>query len=107
MTKEEFIKRVSKQTRLPQAHVSDILNASHRLLEDIMRAGEKITFPGFGTFYTSKRQGGKVKHVRTGKVIEYAARNVAAFRPGEYLKRAAAGKRRRGKEPRARSRKEA
>src|SRR4051794_2203036 len=96
MTKQEFIKRISRETRLPQRHVSDTLNASHRLLEEIMRAGEKVTFPGFGTFYTSKRQGGTVRHVQTGEVIEYAARNVAAFRPGEYLKRAAAGKRRRG-----------
>src|SRR4051795_11119034 len=104
MTKQEFIKRISRQTRLPQKHVSDILNGSHRLLEDIMRSGDKVTFPGFGTFYASQRKAGKVKHVRTGKVIEYAARKVAAFRAGEYLKRAAAGKRRRGKEPRARSR---
>src|SRR4051812_7739912 len=105
MTKEEFIKRVSRETRLPQRHVSDILNASHRLLEDIMRAGERVTFPGFGTFYTSKRQGGKVRHVRTGKVVEYAARNVAAFRAGEYLRRAAAGRRRRGTEPKPKSKK--
>src|SRR4051812_30106368 len=101
MTKEEFIKRVSRETRLPQRHVWDILNASHRLLEEILRAGEKVTFPGFGTFYTSKRQGGKLKDVRTGEIIDYAARKVAAFRAGEYLKRAAAGKRRRGTEPKA------
>ena len=99
MTKQEFIKRVSRQTRLPQSHVSDVLNASHRLLEDIMRAGEKVTFPGFGTFYTSPRKAGKVKDVRTGKIVEFAARKIAAFRAGEYLKRAAAGKRRRGTEP--------
>src|SRR5919206_4440775 len=96
MTKQEFIKRISRQTRLPQAHVSDMLNASYRLLEDIMRSGGKITFPGFGTFYTSQRKAGKVKDIRTGKIVEFAARKVAAFRPGEYLKRAAAGKRRRG-----------
>src|SRR5919202_6841994 len=100
MTKQEFIKRISRQTRLPQKHASDILNASHRLLEDILRTGDKVTFPGFGTFYTSQRKAGKVKSIKTGKIVEYAARKVAAFRPGEYLKRAAAGKRRRGKEPR-------
>ncbi len=69
MTKEEFIKRVSKQTRLPQTHVSDILNASHRLLEEIMRGGGKVTFPGFGTFYTSQRKAGKVKHIKTGRAL--------------------------------------
>jgi DNA-binding protein HU-beta len=97
MTKEEFIRRVSKETRLPQRHVLDMLNASHRLLEEIMRAGEKVAFPGFGTFYTSERKAGKVKSIKTGKIVEFAARKVAAFRAGEYLKRAAAGKRRRGK----------
>src|SRR4051812_29609845 len=97
MTKEEFIRRVSKETRLPQRHVLDMLNASHRLLEEIMRAGEKVTFPGFGTFYTRERKAGKVKSIKTGKIVEFAARKVTAFRAGEYLKRAAAGKRRRGK----------
>src|SRR3954468_23531844 len=105
MTKEGFIKRDSRQTRLPQNQIPDCPTTSDGLLENIMRAGKKMSFRGFGTFYTSKRQGGKVKHVRTGKVIEYAGRNVAAFRAGEYLRRAAAGKRRRGTEPKARSRK--
>ena len=56
MTKQEFIKRISRQTRLPQKHVSDVLNASHRLLEDILRTGDKVAFPGFGTFYASQRK---------------------------------------------------
>lgn len=95
MTKEDFLRKVAKQTRLPMTEVADVVNASHRVLEELMRAGDKVTFPGFGTFYIREHKGGKVRHIRTGNVVEYAARNVAAFRPGEYLRNAAAGRRRR------------
>ena len=77
------------------SRTSDVVNASHRLIEETLRAGGTVSFPGFGTFATSKRKAGKVRHIVTGKTVEYPARKVAVFKVGEYLKRAVAGKRRR------------
>lgn len=95
MHKTQLIKRVARETRLTQRVVGDVLSATHRLIEETLRTGKSVTFPGFGTFYASKRQGGKVRQVRTGKEIAYKGRRIAAFRVGEVLKRAVRGERRR------------
>ena len=95
MHKLDAIKRVAKETRLSQRVVADVVAASHRVIEGELRAGGRVVFPGFGTFATSKRRGGTVKNIRTGKPVDYPARTVAVFKAGEVLKRAVAGKRRR------------
>jgi DNA-binding protein HU-beta len=95
MYKTEVVRRIAKQTRLSRRAVNDVLGASHRLIGESLRAGETVTFPGFGTFYTGQRKAGTVRHVRTGQTVDVPARRVAAFRVGDVLKRAVAGKRRR------------
>jgi DNA-binding protein HU-beta len=95
MHKSYAIKQIAKETRLTQRVVADVLEASHQVIEAELRKGGRIVFPGFGTFATSKRKGGTVKDIRTGKPVEYPARTVAVFKTGEVLKRAVAGKRRR------------
>jgi DNA-binding protein HU-beta len=95
MYKTEFIRRIARETRLSQRIVSDVVDAAQRLIEQTLRDGQRVTLPGFGTFYTRKRAAGKVKHIRTGKEISVPARTLAAFHVGEVLKRAVAGQRRR------------
>ena len=97
MNKTDVVRRVARDTRLSQRVVSDVIGATHRLIEETLRAEKSVTFPGFGTFQTSQRKGGKVKHVRTGEIIEYPARRIAGFRVGEVLKRAVRGENRRGR----------
>jgi DNA-binding protein HU-beta len=92
--KTELIRRVAAKERLAQSIVVDVLNATHRLIESELRSGNAVIFPGFGKFYPSKRKGGQIKHVKTGKILKYPARSVAAFKAGDVLKRAVAGKRR-------------
>jgi DNA-binding protein HU-beta len=94
MYKTELIRRVARETRLSQRVVADVVQPMQRLIEDTLRAGQRVTLPGFGTFYTRKRAAGKVKHIQTGKVIAVPARRIAVFHAGEVLKRVAAGKRR-------------
>ena len=95
MYKTDLIRRVAKETRLSRRVVNDVLGASHRAIEEALRAGETVTLPGFGTFYASERRAGTVRHVRTGQPVAVPARRVAAFRAGEVLKRAVAGEKKR------------
>src|SRR5690348_3098697 len=88
MYQTEVIRRVAKETRLSQRVVADVLSASQHLMSDALREGQSVTFPGFGTFYTRRRPAVTVRHVRTQEPIEVHARQVAAFRVGEVLKRA-------------------
>ncbi len=95
MYKTELIKRVARETRLSHRIVGDVMDATQRLIEETLRAGQPVTLPGFGSFYTRKRAAGKVKHIRTGQMITVSARRIAAFRAGEVLKRLVAGQGRR------------
>ena len=93
----ELVRRVARETGLSQRVVSQVLGVSLRTIRATLVAGERVTVPGFGTFYTSQRQAGRVRSVRTGRHVEVPARRVAAFRVGALLKRAVAGRRKRGR----------
>ncbi len=95
MHKTELVRRVARHTRLSQRVVADVIEANHRLIEETLRSGGTVTFPGFGSFYTSQCQAGKVRHIRTGEEVGVPARTVAAFRVGDVLKQSVAGERRR------------
>src|SRR3954469_25862913 len=97
MHKTDVVRRVARETRLSHGDVSDSITAPLRLIEETRGEGKPVTFPGFGSFQTSQRRGGKVKHVRTGEMIEFPARRIATFHVGEILKRAVRGQNRRGK----------
>ena len=92
MYKTELVRRIAKQTRLPQQVVADVLNANQRLIEDTLRQGGTVSLPGFGTFYASERQERMVRHIRTGAPVHIEARSVPAFRAGDVLKRVVAGR---------------
>jgi DNA-binding protein HU-beta len=96
MYKTELMRRVANETRLSRRIVSDVLNQSLRLIEHALREGQSVTFTGFGTFLTRERGEGQVRDVRTGEMVSYPARRIAAFRVGDVLKRAVRGERRRG-----------
>ncbi len=96
MHKTDLVRRVARQTHLSQRDVSDVVTTSLRLIEETLREGRTVTFPGFGTFYTRHQKGGKGKNFRTGKEVKVPDRRVAAFRVGEILKRAVRGERRTG-----------
>jgi DNA-binding protein HU-beta len=88
-----LVRRVAQQTGLSQHVVRQVLGSSLQTIAAALAAGERVTLPGFGTFYTSSRQAGRVRSVRDGRPVAIPARRVAAFRVGEVLKRAVARKR--------------
>ncbi len=92
MYKTELIRRVARETRLSQRIVADVMEATQQMIAQTLRIGERVTLPGFGTFYARKRQASKVKHIRTRKEITVPARRIAGFRVGDVLKRVVASK---------------
>ena len=88
-----LVRRVAQQTGLSQAVVRQVLGTSLESVQAALAAGERVTLPGFGTFYTSERQAARVRSVRDGRQVTIPARRVAAFRVGDVLKRAVAGAR--------------
>jgi len=86
-----LVRRVAQQTGQSQAVVRQVLGASLSAVQSALAAQDQVTFPGFGTFYTSRRRAGRVRSVRDGRQVVIPARQVAAFRVGAVLKRAVAG----------------
>ncbi len=87
MYKNDVVRRVAQDTRLSQRVVGDALNSMVKVISQALREGKTVTFPGFGTFYTSQRGEGTVQHIKTRETITVPARRVAAFRVGELLKK--------------------
>lgn len=85
--KNDVVRLVARDTRLSQRVVGDALNSAVKVMTEALRAGKTVTLPGFGTFYTSNRGEGTVKHIRTHETITVPARRVAGFRVGELLKK--------------------
>ena len=75
--------------------VNDVLTATHRLIEETLREGRTVTFPGFGVFTISKLKAGKFK-LFGRNLIDRPERRLPHFRAGEILKRAVRGENRRG-----------
>ena len=94
MSKTELVRQVARETGLRQRVVSQVVAASLRTVQRTLVAGERVSLPGFGTFYTRDRQAGRIRSLQTGRQIEISARRVAAFRVGAVLKRAVAGRER-------------
>lgn len=88
-----LVRRVAQQTGLSQAVVRQVLSASFATVQAALVAGERVTLPGFGTFYTRARHASRVRSVRDGRQVAIPARRVAAFRVGDVLKRAVTGPR--------------
>ncbi len=86
MYKNDVVRKVAQETRLSQRAVGDALNSAVKVITQALKDGRTVTFPGFGTFYTSQRREGTVRHIRTKEAIKVPARRVAGFRAGEQLK---------------------
>jgi DNA-binding protein HU-beta len=90
--KTDVIRKVAQETRMSQRDVNDALTGAITVITQALSGGETVTFPGFGTFYTSQRKAAKAKNFRTGKPVDVPARRVAAFRVGSILKSRVRGK---------------
>ncbi len=91
MNKGSFPKRVAEQNRKPQLtrHLyNKVLNELLTGIRQELAAGRKVSFLGFGTFYTRIHKGGKGINFKTKKPVAYKAVCVPAFRPGSLLKKA-------------------
>lgn len=91
MTKLELIDKVTKSSGVPKKDATAVVNAlfdSSRkgVIAGELKAGRKISLPGFGTFEARKRKARKGRNPQTGQEIRIKAATVPAFRAGKGLK---------------------
>jgi DNA-binding protein HU-beta len=62
------------------------------MTKEKLKAGEKVSFIGFGSFNVVDKPARTARNPRTGKAIKVAAKKVVKFRPGSGLKTLKKGK---------------
>jgi DNA-binding protein HU-beta len=86
MTKAEFIASVAEKTGLTKAAAAESVDAFVGTVAEVLKAGDKITFPGFGTFSVSERAARKGRNPQTGAELQIAASKSGKFSAGKDLK---------------------
>jgi DNA-binding protein HU-beta len=92
MQKTELIAQVAKNTGLSQVDARKVVNATLEGILAALKAGDKVTLTGFGSFEVRKTAARTGFNPRTRQKIKIAAGKRAAFSAGSGLKQAVSGK---------------
>lgn len=88
MNKNEFLDNVAVKANVPHKNAAAVFEAIQQVIVESLKAGDKVTLTGFGTFETRNRAARTGRNPQTGDVINIAAKTVPAFKPGSLLKEA-------------------
>ncbi|MBA3604859.1 MAG: HU family DNA-binding protein [Actinomycetota bacterium] len=88
MTKAELIDSVAKTAAVSKADAERTLAAFFDHVTKSTKKGEKVAWPGFGSFSTTKRAARKGRNPQTGAPVKIAAATAMKFTPSATLKTA-------------------
>lgn len=92
MNKNELLEKVSLASGLTKKESEAAINAFLETLTDVLKAGDKISLKGFGTFEVRTREARMGRNPRTGETMEIAASKVPTFKASSALKNVVNGK---------------
>ena len=85
MNKAQLIDAIASNAPLTKADAAKALNALTSAMTDGLKKGERISFPGFGTFSVTERRARLGRNPRTGQAITINAKKVVKFKPSSKL----------------------
>jgi len=88
MKKSEFVAEVAKKIGMSQAKTGEVVNAVLDVVTATLKAGDKVTLTGFGTFEARLRAERKGRDIRTKASITIPASKRPVFTAGAVLKEA-------------------
>ncbi len=86
MNKTELIAAVAEKTALSKKDAEKAVNAALATIEEALKASDKVSLVGFGTFEAKERAARKGHNPATGAEIEIAASKAPVFKAGKALK---------------------
>lgn len=86
MNKAELIQAVAEKSGLTKKQAEAAVAAVLDSVKDAMKAGDKVSLVGFGTFAVKARAERMGKNPQTGEAIKIAACKVPTFVAGKALK---------------------
>ena len=87
-TKAELIDAVATTANVSKADAERTLGAFFDHVTAATKKGDKIAWPGFGSFTTTKRAARKGRNPQTGAPVKIAASTAMKFTPSATLKAA-------------------
>ncbi|MBO5200175.1 MAG: HU family DNA-binding protein [Clostridia bacterium] len=88
MNKTELVAAVAEKAGVSKSVADAAVAAFVATVTDAMKAGDKVTLVGFGTFEAKNRAARTGVNPKTGETIQIAATKVPAFKAGQALKNA-------------------
>lgn len=85
MNKGQLISKIAEDAGLTKAQATAALEAVIDGVTGTLKAGDKLTLIGFGTFSISARAARKGRNPQTGAEINIPAKNIVKFKAGKDL----------------------
>jgi DNA-binding protein HU-beta len=86
MNKNDLIAAMAEKSGLSKKDCAKALDAFTESVEDTLKAGEKISLVGFGTFEPKAYPEREGRNPRTKEIVKIAARTGLTFKAGKALK---------------------
>lgn len=86
MNKKELIEKIADMSGLRKSDAEKALKAFEEATVEALKADEKVTLVGFGTFSVSERKERKGRNPQTGAEMTIPAKKVPKFTPGKLFK---------------------
>ena len=86
MNKSDLISAMAAEAQMSKADAKKALDAFITSVTNAMKAGDKVSLVGFGTFAVKERAARTGINPRTGESVEIAASKAPAFKAGKALK---------------------
>ncbi len=86
MNKSQLIDNIAKKSGLNKTQSADALNAVMETIGDALKAGDKVSLVGFGTFSVKERKARTGLNPKTRKPLKIPASNAPHFKAGKGLK---------------------
>lgn len=88
MTKAELLDAVAAEAGASKAEVERTVGAFFDVVLAQAKAGDKVTWPGFGSFSTTERAARTGRNPQTGAEVQIAASTAMKFQAATALKTA-------------------
>ena len=85
MNKTELTAKIAESAGLSKVDAKKALDATLVAIVEAVKAGDKVTLIGFGTFAVTKRDARKGINPQTKKTISIPAKKVVKFKAGADL----------------------
>ena len=92
MTKAELIDAVAKESGVTKADAERAIGAFFDTVTKAAKKGDKVAWPGFGSFSTTKRPARTGRNPQTGEPVKIAASTAMKFTASSTLKSTLNGK---------------